>query len=204
MPVNRVEMNPSDFNTSRSFLEELADNASPQSWDRLARLYSPLLRTWLNRHGVQQADADDMIQDVLMVVVAELGRFRHNERPGAFRAWLKGIVLNRLRNFWRGRERHQGQGGSDMLRRLNELQDPKSELSVVWDREHEQHVLQQLLESIAPHFNEKTQNIFRRLVFDGLPPADVAAEFKISLSGVFSAKSRVLRELRRIGKGLID
>ncbi|MBW3600365.1 MAG: RNA polymerase sigma factor [Planctomycetes bacterium] len=191
------------FDTSLSLLDQLADGADGASWDRLVNLYSPLLRSWLARYDVQDADADDLTQDVLMVVMREAPGFRHNRQAGAFRTWLRRILVNRLRNFWRSRGRMIA-GNSQLARRLKEFEDPRSPLSQTWDREHNRRLTRQLLAMIEPRFSGTTQAVFRRLVLDGARADEVAAEFDLSMTAVFTAKSRVLRELRRLGKGMID
>ena len=193
------------FETSQSLIDQLHNQSDAGSWQRLVELYSPLLRAWLDRYDVQAADADDVTQDVLVVVMRELPGFRHNQQPGAFRGWLKGILVNRLRNFWRARGRGGiASGGSDVISRLDELEDDRSLLSQAWQREHDQHLARKLLEMIAPRFTESTREAFRRLVLEGADADDVAAELGLSLNAVFTAKSRVLRELRTIGRGLLD
>jgi len=194
---------PDPHPTSISFLDELSRDAEGQSWDKLVNLYDPLLRSWLRRYDVQEADIDDLLQDVLMVLMRELPQFQHNQRPGAFRSWLRKIVVNRLRDFWRKRGRLKT-GGSDLERRINEFADPQSQLSRIWDREHDQHLTRRLLEQIEPRFTETTRLVFRRLVLDGAKADSVAKEFDLTLTAVFTAKSRVLRELRRVSSGLID
>jgi len=78
-------------------------------------LYGPLLSHWLQRYGVHPSDIDDLVQDVLMVVSTSMKTFAHNGRPGAFRSWLRTILINRLRNFWRSRgQRPQVGGGSEV------------------------------------------------------------------------------------------
>jgi RNA polymerase sigma factor (sigma-70 family) len=193
------------FETSHTLLEQLSNESDPAAWQQLVELYSPLLRGWIDRYEVQPADADDLIQDVLLVIMRELPSFQHNKWPGAFRSWLKGIVVNRLRNFWRARGRGAlASGGSDMIARLDELEDDRSPLSQTWQLEHDQHLARKLLEMIEPRFTESTREAFRRLVLEGADADDVAAELGLSLNAVFTAKSRVLRELRTIGRGLLD
>ena len=68
-------------------------------------VYTPLLKQWLSRYEVQDADADDLVQDVLMVVSRELPRFQHSHRRGTFRSWLRTILVHRLRRFWDKRQR---------------------------------------------------------------------------------------------------
>src|SRR5262249_16682454 len=73
------------------------------AWDRLVALYTPLLDAWLTAAGLQPADREDLTQRALEILVRQLPDFEHSGRPGAFRAWLRGITVNLLREFWRGR-----------------------------------------------------------------------------------------------------
>ena len=90
--------------TSLSLLERIQQTADSASWNRLVEIYSPLMVRWLGNYGVQGADADDLLQEVLAVVAQELPRFDHNQRTGAFRSWLRKILVNRLRGFWRSQK----------------------------------------------------------------------------------------------------
>jgi RNA polymerase sigma-70 factor (ECF subfamily) len=190
--------------TSLSLLDRACRGESDESWRLLAEVYSPVLRRWLVRYDLQTADADDLVQDVLVVVSRDLAKFQHNGRPGAFRAWLKTILVNRLRNFWRSRNyRPTATGDSDFLRSLEELEDPRSELSQAWDREHDGQVIRLLTARVEGRFSESTQAAFRRIVFDEAAPEDVARELGLSLNAVVIAKCRVLKALRQEGRGLL-
>ena len=90
--------------TSHSLLARLKSSSTEDSWRQLVELYTPLLRRWQKNYQVQEADCDDLLQEVLTAVVRELPRFEHNARCGAFRNWLRKILVNRLRGYWRGRE----------------------------------------------------------------------------------------------------
>src|SRR6056300_522709 len=92
--------------TSISLLDRIRDTSDSESWNRLVTLYAPLLRRWLRRYGIQDSDAEDIAQEVMSVLLRELPNFQHNRRPGAFRSWLRGILANRLRDYWR-RAKHQ-------------------------------------------------------------------------------------------------
>jgi RNA polymerase sigma-70 factor (ECF subfamily) len=87
---------------------------------------------------------------------------------------------------------------------LDEWEDPNSDLSRRWDREHDEHVSRRLLELIEPEFAPSTRRAFRRVVLEGAPAATVAAELGISVNAVFIAKSRVLGRLREEGRGLLE
>lgn len=191
--------------TSVSLLAKLQNPGDQESWDRLARLYTPLVRQWLHRYDVQEADADDLVQEVLAVVARELSEFGHNRQPGAFRSWLRKILVHRLQNFWRGRQhRPQATGTSSVLERLLELEDETSRASRAWDDEHDREVLARLIESIRPKFLPKTWEAFHRQMFGGQRADQVAAELGMPLSSVYVARSRVLSALRREAGGLVD
>jgi RNA polymerase sigma-70 factor (ECF subfamily) len=186
--------------TSATLLERLRDRGDAAAWERLVRLYSPLIRGWSTRHLPQSADVDDLAQQVFLVVVEKLPAFEHNGRTGAFRAWLRGISVNRLRMFWRSRP--EG-GGPDPEPLLQQLEDPHSDLSRQWDREHDQHVARQMLALLEPEFKPTTWRAFCLLVLDGWEPERVAAEVGLSVNAVFITKSRVLRRLREEMTGLV-
>jgi RNA polymerase sigma-70 factor (ECF subfamily) len=191
--------------TSASLLDRLRLRPDEEGWQRLVALYTPLVRGWLRRHGLPPQEADDVVQEVLAVVVRRLPDFRRRPRTGAFRRWLRTITVNCLRDFWRAhRARPAAAGGSDFGKLLDELADPASGLSREWDREHDRHVTQRLLEMIRPHFEERTWRAFTRVALEGASPDAVAAELGLTVNAVFIAKSRVLARLRQEGAGLID
>jgi RNA polymerase sigma-70 factor (ECF subfamily) len=190
--------------TSVSLLDRLRDSPDDASWQRLVDLYTPLIQTWLRRQGLQPADADDLAQDVLAVLVRELPGF-HHQRTGAFRSWLRTITVHRLRNFWRASQtRAVATGDSDLVRRLEELEDPHSALSRLWDQEHDQHIMKRAMELIASEFAPSTWKAFRRQVLEGASVDTVAAELGLSANAVIIAKSRVLSRLREEIRGLVD
>lgn len=190
--------------TSLSLLGQLKQSRDELLWQRLLELYAPLLERWLRQYGVQASDADDLLQEVLLAVSAELPKFDHNGRPGAFRSWLRVTLVHRLRNHWRQTGRRPLTGDSEAARRLAELEDPGTALTQIWNRQHDRHVLARLLERIEPQFSSTTWQAFSRTALEGQRPARVADELDISLNAVFIAKSRVLSQLRQEAEGLVD
>ena len=191
--------------TPISLLERLRLRPDETSWRRLVELYTPLIRAWLRHHRVEGADGDDLTQEVMQVLVRELPNFRHDLRPGAFRRWLRNVTVNRLRVFWRDRRsRPVAIGDSDFGRILDQLEDPNSDLSRLWDEEHDCHVARRLLELIEPEFEPGTWQAFRSLVLEGKRTAEVAAELGITANAVRIAKSRVLSRFRQEIEGILD
>lgn len=173
------------------------------AWQRLVEIYQSWLRGWLLAEALQPADADDVVQEVLAVVCRELPSFRHNGRAGAFRAWLRGIVVNRLREFRRQR-RPQAAGPADIDQRLDQLADEQSESSRQWDRQHDQNLVNRLLRLVAADFAPATMQAFRAFVVEERPAAVVARELGITEGAVWTAKSRVLKRLRQAAQEMLD
>lgn len=191
--------------TSLSLLDRVTNSTDSDSWDRFAEMYAPLMQRWLRQYDVQPADTDDLIQEVLTVLMRELPQFRHNRQVGAFRNWLRKILVNRLRNLWRSRKYEpQAKGTTSLLEQLHQLEDDKSEVSRIWNADHDQYVISQLMAAVRSRFQEKTWEAFRRQMFDGQRADAVAAELNMPISSVYVARSRVLSTLRREAEGLVD
>jgi RNA polymerase sigma-70 factor (ECF subfamily) len=183
--------------TSLSLLQRLQrTRADAADWQRLHDLYLPLVRAWLFRVPGLGDEANDLAQEVLVVLFRELPSFRRR-RDGSFRAWLRQITLNRIRGFLRDRRRRPRAGadggGDDFLARL---EDPESDLSRQWDLDHDRHVFHKLLAVVRPDFEPATWQAFTRFALDGLPAAEVARELATTETAVVQAKFRVLKRLR--------
>ena len=182
--------------TSVSLLDRLK-MARPESpdWLHLHDLYLPLIRSWLRRIPGLGAEADDLAQEVLVVVVHRIHDF-DRQREGSFRAWLRQVTVNRVRTYRRQRQRRPAVGldGADGF--LDQLADPHSQLTREWDLEHDRHVFERLLAVIRPDFTATTWEAVRRFALDGLQAAQVAREMGLTENAVNRAKARILKRLR--------
>ncbi len=88
-------------------------------------------------------------------------------------------------------------------RQIEQLEDPHSRLSQLWDQEHDRHVMARLLALIEPEFSATWWKAFGRHVREGIAAADVAAELGVTVNVVLLAKSRILRRLRQEAHGLV-
>ena len=188
--------------TSLSLLQQISRN-EPDSWARLTEIYTPLLSRWIRQHEVQPADADDLTQEVLLTVSSEIDGFRHTGREGAFRAWLKGILINRIRNYWRQKNR-RATGDSAVQEQLRQLEDPASELSALWNQQHDEFVVRQIMQRARTEFAASTWKAFQQTAIENQPASDVARELQLTTNAVFIARSRVIRRLRELAAGLVE
>lgn len=166
------------------------------------KLYGPWMTRILQQARVADDDRDDLQQDVFSTVIRELPQFEHNGRTGAFRSWLRTIVLHRLQVYWRSKRvaAQRVDGRFD----VDELAAPLDELEAFWGREHDRYVARELLKLVEPSFSQSVWQAFQRQVLEGMRAADVAGELGMSVNAVLLAKSRVLQRLRVEADGLIE
>ena len=182
--------------TSVSLLDRLkAARPDASDWNRLQGIYLPLISRWLGRVPGLGAEADDLAQEVFVVVIRELPRFERG-REGSFRAWLRQVTVNRVRTHRRKGRKRPVAGIDPADGFLDSLADPNGDLAREWDADHDRHVFQKLLAIVQPDFSATTWEAFRRFAVDGLPAARVAEEMKLSVNAVIQAKSRILKRLR--------
>lgn len=191
--------------TQQSLLQRLRETPDEAGWARFVDLYTPLLSRWLRQAGIDGSDADDLMQEVFVAVVREMPSFQHNSQRGAFRCWLRTILINRVRIHWNAQRATRGAAhATEKAQPIDALEDPTSDLNRQWDREHDALLAQRILQLIEKDFTSSTWHVFRRLVMEDAKPAEVAAETGLSINAVLLAKSRVLRRARSEIAGLID
>jgi RNA polymerase sigma-70 factor (ECF subfamily) len=190
------QSSPDPQGTSLTLLARVRANEA-DAWDRLVRLYSPLVRYWCLRGGLQDSDADDVVQEVCRSALVGLADFQR-DRPGdTFRGWLRIITRNALALHFRRKGRQPlASGGSAAFDSLQELADPRVDLPDDDPPAELQGLYRRALELVRGEFEERTWQMFWLTVVDDRPPTDVAAQFGVTPVAVRKAKSRVLRRLR--------
>jgi RNA polymerase sigma-70 factor (ECF subfamily) len=181
--------------TAVSLLQRLRDVHSAGAWEHFVRLYAPLLHYWARRLGLQDEDAADLVQEVLLVLLRKLPEFRY--QPGrSFRGWMRTVLMNK----WRDRP-HRGPAaplGSDV-----QPQAPPAD-EALEEREYRLYLLGRALRLMADDFELPTWRACWETVVCGRPAAEVAVELGLTVNAVYLAKARVLARLRQDLRGLLD
>jgi RNA polymerase sigma-70 factor (ECF subfamily) len=180
--------------TCVSLLQRIRHQPDAAAWERLVRLYTPLLLYWARRLGLQEPDAADLVQDVLIVLVQKLPEFQY--QPGkSFRGWMRTVLLNK----WRDRPHRNGPAPLD-----SDVQPQVPAEDALEEREYRLFVLGQALRIMSADFEPATWQACWETVVMGRPAAEVAAELGTTVNAVYLAKSRVLGRLRQDLDGLLD
>jgi RNA polymerase sigma-70 factor (ECF subfamily) len=169
------------------------------AWRRFVQFYSPLLLLWARRLGAEGDEADDLVQDVFVVLVRELPYFQHD--PGQrFRGWLWTILSNKWRDRVRGREAGPAFAGAEAL---DNVTSPDN-VEAFGDREYQAYLVARALEIMRAELPPKEWQACHLYMVEGRPVAQVAHDLGMSANQVYLAKSRILRRLRAELEGLLD
>lgn len=182
--------------TRLSLLHRVRDAGDDGAWVEFVQLYEPLVYRVARRRGLQDADAREVTQDVLLTVANAIESWRPGERQGAFRAWLSRITRNLTVNLLVKQQRQiQGIGGQDVARLLDELPEPSESDSSLFDEEYQRQLFRRAAEKVRPLVHAKTWDAFWRTAVEGQPVRLVARDLKMQVGSVYAARSRVTARL---------
>jgi RNA polymerase sigma factor (sigma-70 family) len=85
--------------TQPSLLIRLGDKQDTVAWAQFVEVYAPLVYGFARKHGMQDADAADLTQEVMRAVAGAISRLEYDPRRGTFRSWLFTVVRNKFRNY---------------------------------------------------------------------------------------------------------
>lgn len=182
-----------DSLTSLSLLDKAKRN-QPGAWERMARVYGPLVYRWCREGGLRPEDAADVVQEVFRSLIGAIDRFDEKRVDGRFRSWLYEVTRHRmLDHFRRERAEPAATGGSTANVRLQELPAWSDELS---GQMAVRSLALRALQIIEKDFETKTWQAFWKVAIDGHAPQHAANELGMSLAAVYKARSRILQRLR--------
>ncbi len=185
--------------TPVSLLERLRRPCDPEAWARFVALYTPLIYSWGRRVGLQDPDAADLVQDVLLTLVHVMPDFVY-DRQQSFRRWLYTLTLNKWRDRAKSRATMPLPVDDAALAGVAapDEQDP------FWEAEYRRHLVRQALQIMQAEFQPTTWKACWEHTVSGRPAAEVATELGLTAGAVYAAKFRVLKRLRQELDGLLD
>jgi len=184
--------------TRPSLVVRLGDRQDHAAWQEFVEVYEPLVYRLIRRGGLQDADAQEVTQQVLVAVAGAVDRWQVDPAKGSFRGWLATIARNLLTNYLVRQRRHaRGTGGTDFQRLLAEHAAPAGPESALVALEYRRSLFRWAAERVRGQVQRATWEAFWQTAVAGRPVADVAAELGSSPGAVYVARSRVIRRLRQ-------
>ena len=178
--------------TSASLLLALRDPRDGPSWQTFVNVYGRLIYQHARRQGLQDADAADVTQEVLLEVARCIRSFEYDPAKGRFRNWLGLLTQRRVYRRTSVQARRDVAAGGDAPQ--PEMPDDNA-VDASWIEDWNDWLLRTALERVQPHFEENTWRAFEESWVKNRPAAEVAGALGVGIDNVYLARSRVLKKL---------
>ncbi len=183
--------------TRYSLLLRLGETSNDEAWREFVELYEKALYRYVRSKGLQDTDANEVVQQVLMAVHHKVDGWS-NSGTGRFRAWLLRVASNLATNVVRKQCRQRMQIGgttvNEVLKGASSTahQDATDEEELQWRQWAFCWASSRVQHDVA----DKTWQAFWLTAVEYEPPGDVAAKLGLSIGAVYAAKCRVMQRLR--------
>jgi RNA polymerase sigma factor (sigma-70 family) len=177
--------------TRASLLLRLRDWENQEGWREFFLAYWRLIYNFAQRAGLNDADAQDVVQETLLAVSKAMPGFHYDRSRGRFRTWLLTIVRTRLANHWEKQGRRKRLEAEAEKSRDGDL---PSDLEKCWEEEWNVRVISSALERLRQRTHGR-----QFLFFDMVERQGVAVDKAAVATGFNVAHGYVIRHrLRRM------
>jgi RNA polymerase sigma-70 factor (ECF subfamily) len=187
---------PQGSGTHVSLLGRLREGpANEDAWSAFVEQYGRRIYDWCRRWDLQEADASDVTQNVLLKLAEKMQQFTYDPSR-SFRAWLKTLTRHACSDFREARQR-PGQGSGDsqvglLLDNVPAREDLIGRLEELFDQELLEEAMARARLRVAP----QTWQAFALTALEGLSGAEAAARIPMAVGQVFVAKRRVQKTIQ--------
>jgi RNA polymerase sigma factor (sigma-70 family) len=185
----------SDSQTSPSLLGRLCRDPTDQAaWAEFVDRYGRKIYAWSRQWNLQDADAQDVTQAVLVRLAQRMPTFAYDQTR-SFRGWLRTLTQHALSDFLKNRGRVARSGGVEGESLLETLE-ARQTLVAALEEEFDQEILELATTRVRLRVEPRTWEAFRLTAVDGLPGAEAGQRLQMRVAAVFKAKSRVQKLLQ--------
>jgi RNA polymerase sigma-70 factor (ECF subfamily) len=165
--------------STSEYLLARARQRDAEAWKTILELYTPLLRHWGVKWGLQKSDVEDLTQHVYLSAFKSLADFERNGR-GSFRSWIFAIARNYLADSIRSKGEPLT---AEVVARISDTEETTEEFRILFD---------QCMNLIQSNFRERDLNIVREYVMHNRTAKDLALEFGVKPATIRVTAKRVL------------
>jgi len=182
--------------TRASLLIRVRDPADQAAWHEFVEIYRPVILRMARQKGLQDADADDVAQQVLTSIAKAVEQREHDPKRAKFRTWLNRVAHNAILNALTRRKPDRASGDSAMQAVLNQHAPPTGPDSDLLRLEHRREVFRWVARQVRQEFQQATWDAFWQTAVEGRAVEDVAKELAKNRGAIYAARSRVMRRIQ--------
>ena len=192
----------SSARTSASLLARLGRSPSDgMAWEEFVRRYQPRIAQWCRHWGLQEADAQDVTQNVLLRLAEKMRTFVYDPSR-SFRAWLKTLTHHAWSDFQEARRRPGLGSGDSQVALLLDSVEAREDLVRRLEEEFDRELLEEAMLRVRLRVQPQTWQAFALTALEGLSGAEAGERIPMSVGQVFVAKRRVQKMIQEELAGL--
>ena len=178
--------------TSSTLLGRLRRDPKDQAaWNDFVARYQPRILDWCRGWGLQESDAQDVTQAVLLRLSRSMATFVYDSSR-SFRAWLKTITQHAVSDLVANRTRAMQINSIPVLESIDARADLERRIEEIFNRE----LLELAIAKVRARVASATWDAFRLMTFEGCSGAETSQLLGIPIASVFVAKHRVQKLLK--------
>ncbi|MCR9293018.1 MAG: sigma-70 family RNA polymerase sigma factor [bacterium] len=181
--------------TRISLLQRLHDGHDTAAWTEFCAIYERAIFRIALKYGLQDADAREVSQEVLLTVSRRIRHFDF-EAQGRFRSWLSVMARNATIDLLR-KNRRTTDGGDQLQNNLENLVAASDE-TTLFQLEEKREQFRWAARQVQASVSASTWEAFWLTAVVGLPKEEVAQKLQISVGAVYVARCRVLAKIKRL------
>jgi RNA polymerase sigma-70 factor (ECF subfamily) len=185
--------------TRDSLIVQVQNPANRDAWEQFTAIYRPVVYRLARTRGLQDADADDLAQQVLLAVSRAIPDWKRTDAQSQFRHWLRRIAKNAILNALTRGPKEPAVGGSGFMNLLNGVPQP-GDIETQIELEYQRQVYRQAAETVRSAVHEQTWRIFVMTIIEGNATESVAKQMRTTIGNVHAIRSRVMRRLQSVVK----
>jgi RNA polymerase sigma factor (sigma-70 family) len=197
--MSRSEQSDSDkseFHTNIALISRVRDRSDVESWRQFYEFYQPLLTRYLKHLGLEENNANDVIQDVFVRLLQALPTFQLDSKRGRFRSYLWKLTYSALVDQAR-RVKAQRQAEDAWVRRFESADESeRRKLNEELNEINHQQILEKAMPRVRAVTSATAWTCFEERMLRDRPGAVIAADLGINDKAVFVYASRVLKAVR--------
>ena len=190
--------------TRASLILRLQNADDAAAWDEFAELYGPIVFRVARRRGMQAADAENLVQEVMLAVAKSVTKWIERADRGSFRAWLLRIAQNEAVDMLTERATRKlgcdGEQGEKLLEGIAFRDD----ISSLIEREYERAVFQWAADRVRQQVEDHTWQAFWLTEVKGMSVLQAAKQIGTRSGSIYFGRSRVMARIKELVKQYED
>ena len=183
--------------TRESLLVQVRSPANREAWDHFALIYRPVIYRLARHRGLQDADAQDLAQQVLMAVASAIGSWEKSDESVRFRHWLRRVARNAIVNALSRQPHDRATGGSSVHELLMEQASVDLESDAQIELEYRRELYLRAARMVRVDVEPETWRAFEMTVIENRSIDAAAVELDKPVGTIYAARSRIMRRLRQ-------